>query len=80
MANVGKNDPARDAVAVTPSDTGNLGNVRSLYVGGAGDVSVVTAGGTTTVFSGVPAGGYVLCEVTRVRSTDTTATNIVALY
>ena len=72
--------PAMYAQAVTPSDSADLPlKARSLYVGGAGNVALVTMGGSTVTFVGVPAGGYVLSTVARVLATGTTATNIVAL-
>ena len=80
MANVFPSDPAQDAAVVTPSDTADQGNVRGLYVGGAGNVSIVTAAGNTCVFTGVTAGSILPVRCTKVRSTGTTATTIVALY
>ncbi|MCF3934197.1 hypothetical protein L1787_12345 [Acuticoccus sp. M5D2P5] len=72
--------PASDAFTVTPSDGTDLATVaRGLFVGGAGNVNVVTLGGTTVMFPGVAAGTILPCGVTRVLATDTTATNIVAL-
>ncbi|MEE9439354.1 MAG: hypothetical protein V3V14_10170 [Saprospiraceae bacterium] len=79
------------AAAVTPSDTANIPSVSGpagetvnngcvLYVGGLGDVRVLTAGGDDVVFSAVPAGTFVPVNVVRVFSTNTTATNIVALW
>jgi hypothetical protein len=52
----------------------------SLYVGGAGNVSVVTIGGDTATFFSVPAGTILPVQVIKLRSTSTTATNIVALW
>lgn len=73
--------PAGDAAAVTPNDSTELTNTaRALYIGGAGDVSVITLGGTTLTFAGATAGSIIPVRVTHVRSTDTTATNIVALW
>lgn len=80
MANVGRNDPAYDAVEVTPSDTANLGAVRSLYIGGEGSVKVMTALGSTVTFSGVADGTILPVAVQMVFAEDTTATAIVALY
>jgi len=73
--------PAIRAAAVTPNDSTDLSFVtRSLYVGGAGNVSVDLAeSGTAVVFVGVPAGTFLPIRAKRVRSTGTTATNIVAL-
>lgn len=51
---------------------------RGLYVGGAGDVAVTTIGGTTATFIDVPAGAVLPIRATRVESTGTTATNIIA--
>jgi hypothetical protein len=51
-----------------------------LYVGGTGNVSVVTIGNDTIVFNGVPAGTTLPIQVVRVRSTSTTATLINALW
>jgi len=73
--------PASNAAAVTPSDSTDLGVFsRALYVGGAGNISAIMLGGQTVTFSGVPAGSLLPLRVKRVRSTDTTATNIVAIW
>jgi len=73
---------ARDGIVVTPSNSVDLTDVtRALYVGGAGNVAVVMAGsGDTLVITGVPAGAFLPISVTRVNSTSTTATNIVAFW
>lgn len=68
------------AVAVTPSDTVNLANPSVIYVGVGGTVRVLTAQGEDTTFVGVPAGFVVPVQVLRVYSTNTTATNMVAIY
>jgi hypothetical protein len=80
MASIFPTDPAQDAAAVTPSDTANHGDVRGLFIGGEGNLAVVTAAGNTVVFTGVLAGSILPVRCTQVRSTSTTATNIVALY
>lgn len=80
MANIMSTDPGYDAAAVTPSDTAHLGNVRALYIGGAGNVKIVTEGGTTVAFNNVQAGTIIPVRAATVFSTDTTATNIVAIY
>ena len=80
MSNILPTAPAYDADAVTPSDTGTTGNARGLYIGGAGDVKIDTAAGTTVTFVGALAGTVLPVQVARVYSTDTTATNIIALY
>lgn len=78
MANTFPSDPAHDAVAVTPSDATQLGGVRGLYVGGAGDVAVEMQAGTTLTFAAT-AGGVLPIKVKRVLATGTTATGIIAL-
>lgn len=75
-----------DAFAVTPSDTALLtdssGNTVQgrLYVGGAGNIALVTSLGTSVSFTAVPAGTYIDVLVGQVKATGTTATNIVAIY
>jgi hypothetical protein len=51
-----------------------------LYIGGAGNLRVLTEGGDDVVFSGVLAGSYLPIQVLKVFSTNTTATNIVAIW
>jgi hypothetical protein len=70
--------PSR-AAAVTPSDTTQI-YASALFVGGAGNVAVVTEGGDTVTFSGVQAGSMLVLRIKQVRSTNTTATNIVRLW
>lgn len=76
------NGPATSAVAVTPHDTNDLTTTtRGLYVGVTGDVKVDMADtGTAVVFTAMAAGVIHPLRVTRVYSTDTTATNMVAVY
>jgi hypothetical protein len=51
-----------------------------LYVGGLGNVELVTAGGDEIVFPGVSAGSFLPVQVTKVKAASTTATNIIALW
>lgn len=71
-----------DAEAVVPSDVNDLvkGKTIGLYIGGAGDVSVVLANGTKVTFTGLSAGLIHPISVIRVNATGTTATGIVAVY
>lgn len=73
---------ARSAAVVTPADGSDLPRqpAMALYIGGAGNVNVDTVDGQTVLFSGLTAGSYLNVQVKRVRSTNTTATLIVALY
>lgn len=64
---------------VTPADDTDLPRpARSLWVGGYGMVKITTILGDTFVWPATD--GYISMEVTRVWSTGTTATDIVALY
>lgn len=77
----GLSDPASHHYAVTPSDGSDLSpRPRAVYVGGAGDVSMTDAGGAAVTWAGVPAGTTIPFRAVRIRSTGTTATNIVAIY
>lgn len=78
----GLDSPAFNAAAVTPNDSTDLTNTaRALYIGGAGDVVVDMVGsGSTITFAGLAAGTILPVRAARVRSTSTTATNIVALW
>jgi hypothetical protein len=72
--------PAESAIAVTTSDTVEIAVTRGLYIGVGGNVVVVMADGRQVTFTGVLAGTVYPLQVKQVRSTSTTATNIVALY
>jgi hypothetical protein len=69
---------ARQAVAVTPSDSTALHETRGLYIGTSGDVAV-QIGTATVTFKSVPV-GFMPVAVTKVMNTNTTASNILALY
>lgn len=72
--------PARDAVAITPDDTTDLGSVtRGIYVGSAGNLQVQMASGTVVTFENVLAGAVYPIRAARVMATGTTAANLVAL-
>lgn len=75
-------NPGSNAEVVTKHDSNELAKIsRALYVGGAGDVTVVMAGtGTAITFAGVGAGTWLPIRVKRVNSTGTTATNIVSVW
>lgn len=70
--------PVSNAAAVTPSDSNDLAVAsRQLYIGTSGNLKVTLVGGQTVTYSNVPAGDFPR-RVTRVWSTDTTASNIIA--
>jgi hypothetical protein len=52
----------------------------TLYVGGAGDVTVTTADGDSVTFTAVPAGTFLPIQVTQVSATTVGAGLIIALY
>lgn len=74
--------PAMEAAAVTPNNDADLPNgiCRALYIGSGGNVVLDTRNNTSITFAGLQAGTILPLNVRRVRSTSTTATNIVALY
>jgi len=70
-------------VAITPSDSTDLsgGVTRAIYVGVAGNMVADSEHGETTItFTGLLAGVIYPLRVKRVRSTSTTASNLLALY
>ena len=80
MANPIEARTARDAFAVTPSDTTVIATgFRALYVGGTGAVAIRTLAGNTVTFAAVPAGTTLLVAGDQVRATGTTATDIVGM-
>ena len=63
------------------SSQAGLGNTGAfLYVGGTGNVSVITIGGDQITFNGIPAGTTLPIQVLKLRATGTTATLINALW
>lgn len=68
------------ADVVTPSNTVDLplGKCDAIYVGATGDVNAVVSG-AAVVFKAMPVGLHPIA-CTRIASTSTTATDIVALY
>lgn len=78
---IGNEDGYSRAVAVTPSDATNFteGACHAIYVGGAGNITAVV-NGTAVLFTAVPVGTVLKVRATRVNSTATTATAMVALY
>jgi len=51
-----------------------------LYVGGTGDLSVITGDGSTVLLQSIPAGSFVPLRVRTIVRTTTTASNIVAMW
>lgn len=63
-------------VAIVPADAGTQagGPFRALYVGGAGNVTLVGLDGSVVLFNNVPAGFTLNVGFTRVNATGTVAT------
>lgn len=73
--------PASHAAAITPSDDADLTfATRAIYVGTTGDLTVILRDDTAPVTLKSAAVGYHPIQARRVMATDTTATNLVALY
>lgn len=71
--------PYTYAEVVTKSDTVNLAYVsRAIYVGVAGDVTLVTRDGQTVTFKALPVGTHRI-RASRINSTGTAATDMLAL-
>jgi hypothetical protein len=73
---------ARKVISVTTSDATDLTiYAKALYIGVAGDISVLPVGQeSSVVFKNHPVGYFVGCQVRRVNATGTTASQILALY
>ena len=71
-------------LASNPGDTyeifGGNQNGCVLYVGVAGSVTIITAGGDEVTLQGVPAGTFIPIQTKRVMATGTTASGIIALW
>lgn len=69
------------AYAVVPNDGLDLTvTAKALYVGGAGNLSIIAEGSSTSVIlSNVQGGSIIPVRVKRVLATGTTATDIVGL-
>ena len=74
--------PAWSAAAVTPDDDADLDRIATsaVWVGTTGNMSVVMSGGGSVTFNAIPAGTELRIRVDRINATNTTASNIVALY
>lgn len=70
------------AITVTPSDAANLSKVstKGIFVGVTGNVKVTLNDGSIVTFTGLLGGTFYPIIAKRIWATDTTATNILALY
>lgn len=77
----GSGEPAVFAFPISPSDADYLPFVpRAVYVGGSGNLAVMTAGLDIVVLVGVAVGSVLPVRVIKVFATGTTATNLVGFY
>lgn len=77
----GLESSAEHAFSITPNDSADLAFVtRAIYVGGAGNLTVVMLGGEEETFANVQAGMVYEFRVSRVKAAGTTATNLKGLY
>ena len=67
---------------ITPSDSTNMHSTsRALWVGTGGDLNIAReSDGQSRIFRNVPSGYMLPVATVRVNSTNTTASNIVALF
>jgi phage baseplate assembly protein gpV len=71
----------RNAAAVVPSDNTDLPTpALALYIGATGAVVLNMLNGQTVTLSALQAGTFVYLNITRVKSTGTTAGSLVALW
>ncbi|MDP1599008.1 hypothetical protein [Phenylobacterium sp.] len=76
----GATTSAVEMFTIAPHATDELPQVpRAIYVGGAGNLAVVTQGGETVVFKGLGAGQTLVIAPARVLIAGTTATDLVGL-
>lgn len=73
-----------DIFTATPENysiyKGGANNGCVIYIGGLGDIEVTTAGGDRVTFIGLVTGQFVPVQVIKVWSSETTATNLLALW
>jgi len=73
--------PSTEYAAITPSNSAVLSNLRAIYVGGSGNLTVKAPGVDTAVtFSNLPSGTVLPICAEYVMATGTTATLLVGMY
>lgn len=75
----GQNTTSFSSAAVVTKSDSTFINFTALFVGGAGNVAVALQDGTVVTFTGVLAGTILPIAGSKVMSTNTTATNMVAM-
>ena len=73
--------PGRNFAAITPHNSTDLSfATRGIYVGVAGDVVAVDFENNAVTFKNAAAGSIIPIRARRINSTNTTATNLVAVW
>jgi len=76
----GVGQPITHIFPIIPSDTVDLVYLpRGIYVGTAGNIAVLTLGGSIAIFVGALAGSILPVRAVRVYATGTTASNLLSL-
>lgn len=74
-------NPGEGAFAIVPDDAINLTvKPRAIYVGGAGNITLLTLNGETVTFTAVPVGTILPVRAVRVNATLTTASLLIGIY
>lgn len=77
----GLESPIEDGASIAPDDVDDLDDVtRAIWVGTGGNVKVDLKGSGTVTLNNVADGTMLPLRVTKVHATDTTASNMVALW
>lgn len=71
---------AHRAEDITPHDSTEFDQCDAIYVGGAGNATVLMANGSVRTFPSLLAGNIYPISIRRVNSTSLTASNLIALY
>ena len=70
----------QNQVAITPADNTAIGPFQAVYVGGAGNITLVPRNSTTPVlYTAVPVGTILRVAFQGINATGTTATALVGL-
>lgn len=73
--------PAEGAFLITPHDVNLLAiSSRGIYIGGNGNITVVMVSGEEVTFVGCLAGSIIPIRCKQVKSTGTTASNLIGMY
>ena len=74
-------DPCDQGFAISPHDSNELTVIpRGIYVGVGGDIVLITKADVTHTFKSVPTGSILPFRPKIVKSTSTTATNLIGIY